>query len=88
MLNLLLALITIAVAHVQAQASYGVDCSFPVHSKEFKCGDLLGDRQTFYEQFMEGCRQHYGSKANRCDITEEDRIAMSVRQPQSMVVRT
>ena len=85
MLPSLFALLIIAVAHVEAQASYGVDCSFPVHSKEFKCGDLLGDRQSVYEEFMEGCRQHYGSKANRCDITEEDRIAMSIRQPQSMV---
>jgi hypothetical protein len=85
MLQTILALLTIFAFHVQAQASYGVDCSFPIHSKELKCGDLLGDRQSFYEQFMEGCRQHYGSKANRCDVTENDRITMSIRQPQSMV---
>ena len=70
----------------QGQADYGVDCSFPIHSKEFNCGDLLGDRQKVYEDFMEGCRRHYGSKGNRCDTTEEDRIVMSRRQPQSMVV--
>jgi prolyl 4-hydroxylase len=67
------------------EANYGVDCSFPVHSKDFRCGDLLGDRKKIYEDFMEGCRKHYGRKAGRCDQTEDDRIAMSVRQPQSMV---
>lgn len=66
-------------------ADYGVDCSFPIHSKDFKCGDVLGDRKKFYEDFMEGCRKFYGDKASRCDRTEEDRIIMSQRQPQSMV---
>ncbi|GAX21453.1 hypothetical protein FisN_10Hu032 [Fistulifera solaris] len=82
---LFLILLTIFAVHIQAQASYGVDCSFPIHGKDFRCGDLLGDRHNFYEHFMEGCRKHYGSKANRCDVTENDRIAMSIRQPQSMV---
>ena len=67
-------------------ADYGVDCSFPIHSKELKCGDLLGtDRMKVYEEFMQGCRDFYGKKGNRCDSTEEDRIEMSLRQPQSMV---
>jgi prolyl 4-hydroxylase len=38
-----------------------------------------------YETYMEGCRQKYGNQGFRCDVTEEDRIAMSVRQPQSMI---
>ena len=68
-------------------ADYGVDCSFPIHSKEIKCPHgVLGDRQKFYEEFMEECRIYHGSKAARCDQTEEDRIAMNNRQPQSMVV--
>jgi len=72
---------------VHAQnADYGVDCSFPIHSKEFKCGNLLGDRKKIYEEFMEGCRKFYGKKGARCDSTENDRIEMSQRQPQSMVV--
>ena len=69
---------------VQA-ADYGVDCSFPVFSKELKCGDLLGDRKTVYEHFMEGCRKKYGKAGHRCDVTEDDRIEMSLRQPRSMV---
>lgn len=65
---------------------YGVDCSFPIHSTDFKCGDLLGGRKTFYENFMQGCRDYYGpKKANRCDSTEADRLEMSLRQPMSMV---
>lgn len=72
---------------IQAQetSEYGVDCSFPVHSKEWKCGNLLGDRRSVYEDFMEGCRKKYGSQGFRCDITEDDRLEMSLRQPQSMV---
>lgn len=67
-------------------ADYGVDCSFPVHSKELRCGDRLGDRMKVYQDFMQGCRDYYGkSKGVRCDTTEDDRIEMSVRQPQSMV---
>eukprot|EP00985_Skeletonema_marinoi_P000717 scaffold252_cov204-Skeletonema_marinoi.AAC.5 len=35
---------------------------------------------------MDGCREHYGGKtgSTACDITEEDRAAMSLRQPSSM----
>lgn len=85
---LLFQLLTIAIALVVVGAAdYGVDCSFPIHSKVSKCGNLLGDRQKVYNDFMEGCRKAFGQKASRCDITEEDRIAMNVRQPQSMVVR-
>ena len=67
-------------------SDYGVDCSFPIHSKEWRCDDLLGDREQFYEDFMQGCHDHYGgSKAKHCNTTEDDRIEMSLRQPQSMV---
>ena len=70
-------------------ADYGVDCTFPIHSKDLKCGDRFGDRQKVYDDFMQGCRDHYrGRKAIRCDNTEDDRIEMSVRQPQSMVKYT
>jgi len=44
----------------------------------------LGDKAGFYKEFMEGCRAKYGAKGNRCDQTEADRIAMSLRQPKSM----
>jgi hypothetical protein len=70
-----------------AFTGYGVDCSFPVFDRDLSgCGDILGDRQSFYEEYMQGCRDHFGSKAHRCDTTEQDRLDMSRRQPQSMVV--
>lgn len=84
----LAALLSLPLVHTDAQdASYGVDCSFPIFSKDLKCGDLLGDRKAVYEEFMDGCRKYYGNKGNRCDATEDDRIAMDIYQPQSMVVR-
>ena len=66
-------------------ADYGLDCSFPIHNRELSCGDLLGDRDAFYEDYVQGCRDYYGKKGHRCDITEQERLKMSVRQPQSMV---
>lgn len=77
----------VLVAHhpITQAADYGLDCSFPIHNMELSCGDLLGDRKAFYEDYIEGCRQHYGKKGSRCDITERDRLIMSERQPQSMV---
>ncbi len=44
----------------------------------------LGDRQQFYKDFIQGCRDHFGTKAIRCTQNELDRVAMSLRQPQSM----
>lgn len=67
---------------------YATDCSFPIFSTDLKCGNKLGDRSSFYEEFMEKCRQYHGpKKGKRCDVTEADRLAMNQRQPQSMVVR-
>lgn len=66
-------------------ADYGLDCSFPIHSKDSSCGNLLGDRKTFYEDYIKGCRKFYGKKGSRCDVTEQERLVMSKRQPQSMV---
>ena len=65
-------------------ADYGLDCSFPIHNEELSCGDLLGDRKTVYDDFMQGCRDFYGKQGDRCDITEKERIEMSIRQPQSV----
>jgi prolyl 4-hydroxylase len=65
--------------------SYGVDCSFPIHrfslKKHGSCGDLLGDRASFYYKLIKGCRDLFDY---RCADTERDRIEMMVRQPQSM----
>ena len=63
---------------------FGVDCSFPIHYKSLRCGDILGDRRKVYEDYMAGCRERYGDLS--CDNYENDRIEMSLRQPQSMVV--
>jgi hypothetical protein len=70
------------------ELSYGVDVSFPVHHLKFdQDHQPLGDRRKAYEEFMEGCRQYYPDAPDSCDLTEEDRCAMSVRQPASMQVR-
>ena len=72
------------------QPSYGVDVSFPVHHGNVLDKDdpnqPLGDRQAIYDNFMKGCHQFYGKKAGWCDVTEEDRCDMSLRQPSSMQV--
>lgn len=70
------------------QKTYGVDVSFPIHHNKIVPADRnpLGDKQTFYDEFIEGCRNLYGGgrKGRACDSTESDRIAMSLRQPKSM----
>jgi len=66
------------------EPSYGVDVSFPVHHIPFAQDQPLGDRQKLYDDFMAGCRRHYSGNSQACDITEEDRVEMSVRQPASM----
>ena len=64
-------------------ASYGVDCSMPIHNLKFgSCGDLLGDRQTLYKEFMQGCREQFGF---RCGETEYQRIEQLNRQPASLL---
>ena len=70
------------------QKSYGVDTSFPIHygSIKSKSSNPLGDRQAIYDEFMEGCREFYGNRGGSCDVTEEDRYAISLRQPASMQV--
>jgi hypothetical protein len=69
-------------------ADYGVDCSWPVHSTDFSCGDLLGDRKKIYDEYMDDCREKWGKKgATRCDSNEQDRLEVNRRQPQGMVVR-
>lgn len=45
----------------------------------------LGNRQDFYDHFLEGCRNHERDEHEACDETERDRIDMNLRQPQSMV---
>lgn len=45
----------------------------------------LGDKQQEYVDFLNGCKEKWGKNgATRCQQNENDRIAMSLRQPQSM----
>jgi prolyl 4-hydroxylase len=44
----------------------------------------LGDRQSFYDNFVKSCQKAFGNKGQRCLSTEEDRVEMTLRQPQSM----
>ena len=44
----------------------------------------LGDRQTEYNRYIEGCLKFYGDKGNACLRSEADRVHMSLRQPASM----
>ena len=73
------------VSRAQETTDYGADVSFPIHHAALKDGPL-GDRNKIYTEYMEGCRKFYGKKAHSCDVSEEGRLAMSLRQPQSMVV--
>ena len=60
----------------------------PTVSTPAKYADMpvqpLGNRQAFYDDFVDGCVKHFGKKGQRCVSTENDRIEMSLRQPQSM----
>jgi len=48
----------------------------------------LGDKNKYYDDFINGCKEKWGpSGAARCEQNEDDRIAMTLRQPQSMQVR-
>ncbi len=76
--------------HVEVSTNYpwlehNVDPSKPV-PKEYQDMVLqpLGDRQTFYKDYIQGCLDKNGRKGTRCTQTEIDRIEMTLRQPQSM----
>jgi hypothetical protein len=48
------------------------------------CGNLLGDRQSIYQEYMDGCSEFYGvDRAELCDETEDDRIQMNRMQPKT-----
>jgi len=82
-----LATLAVTAWAVDTTPNYGVDCTFPIQHYEMTCPDM--DRREFYEDFMQGCRDSLGPrKGKACDTTEEDRIHMSLYQPQSMVVST
>jgi hypothetical protein len=61
------------------------DPSLPV-PKEYQDMVLqpLGNKKKFYRDFLQGCKEAFGAKGGRCTQNELDRIAMTLRQPQSM----
>jgi prolyl 4-hydroxylase len=85
MSRLLLATLFLLSATSAAQQEFGVDCSFPMQHKKLRCdAQFADDRQQFYEDFMQSCRDHFDD-AEDCDSYEQDRIQMSLYQPQSIV---
>ena len=46
----------------------------------------LGNKHQWYTDLIQGCIDHYGEKGDRCVHNEQERVEMSIRQPQSMVV--
>ena len=44
----------------------------------------LGDKQTFYDNYMKGCVEQYAEKGKRCLNNERERVEMTLRQPKSM----
>lgn len=66
--------------------SHNVDPSIPIPD-EYKEMPIqrMGEKQSFYNQLIQGCVDHYGDKGFRCTLNEKDRIRMTLRQPKSMV---
>lgn len=64
---------------------WNVDPSVPTPD-EYKNMPIqpLGDKQSFYENNIEGCYEYYQKKGGRCRQTEIDRIEMNLRQPKGM----
>ena len=67
---------------------HNVDPKHNPEPKEYK--DMvvspLPGREEFYQDFIDTCEKAFGAKGARCRMTEQDRIDMSLRQPQSMQV--
>lgn len=57
----------------------------PAKFKDMVVSPLPG-REEMYRDFIDTCEKAFGSKGSRCRMTEQDRIDMSLRQPQSMQV--
>jgi prolyl 4-hydroxylase len=63
--------------------SYGVDVSFPMQHSRCREGPL-GDRNAFYEKYVEGCVDYFKEEGERCIDYEIDRIKITLEQPGSM----
>lgn len=82
--------VSFPIHHKSASVNYpwlahNLDSSVPTPSKYRGMAiQPLGDKQGFYEEFVDSCVKHFGTKGKRCIQTESDRIEMALRQPQSM----
>lgn len=64
--------------------SYGIDVSFPMQHPQVAESPTrpLGDGiSSFYNQYLQGCRDFYKEKNDRCAISEQDRIHRNRQQP-------
>ncbi|CAB9496500.1 Ankyrin Repeat [Seminavis robusta] len=82
--HLLLLLVVLPIV-VSEAVEYGVDVSYPMHHPNVTTptNNPLGDRQSFYEENIQGCEDFYQS--GKCLTNERVRVKMSLRQPKSMV---
>jgi prolyl 4-hydroxylase len=82
--------VSFPIHHKSASTNYpwlqhNIDSSAPTpHKYQHMAIQPLGDKQGFYEEFVDSCVKHFGKKGTRCIQTERDRIEMALRQPQSM----
>lgn len=85
--SLLLAALIGFTAQNPVHGEYGVDVSWPMqYHPPLRSHPGLEHQQKKYEAFLEGCKSFYKDAADRCDHWEKERIAMNLRQPQSVVV--
>lgn len=82
--------VSFPIQHIDISDNYAwlphnLDPSLPVPNRyrDMPIQPLPG-RKEMYDEFLQSCRDAYGSKGKRCVYTEQGRIAMSLRQPQSM----
>jgi hypothetical protein len=65
------------------QESYDIDSSWAIHSTHL--ADTFGDKQSLYNDFMQGCRSSI-PESDTSSCYDEYRIHMNVNQPSGMRV--
>jgi hypothetical protein len=83
---MLLVALTVCTLQHPVLGEYGVDVTWPMHYETLRSHPDFEGQQKKYDDFMESCRQYYKDAADRCNHWEVERLAMNLRQPQSMVV--
>lgn len=76
--------------------SYGVDCSFPIHHRQFQDNDGDDDGTAchqgldithcnkLYNEYISGCYQKYTQQV--CNDSEESRLSMNIYQPSNVII--